>query len=419
MGRKVDKKTYVLLQYDCSERGLCITECDDGSVVYEDDSTESYKSWGLSYDEIYHELYDTWRNRLRQKHYTLEAYKFERSLGKHLDTLTKRILDGTWKPSGYFDFKVYHPSRVISAPYYQDRIVEEWLTERFVKSYLEPKLHPTSVACRVDKGPPVAKAIVLDTLGEMYRKHGMNFYVFQFDVKGYYDNVNHERIREQFSGMEELGRILFMNIVDDWKQSDGYAAKEDPNGAYGVPKGNLPSQWIGLSYLNEMDWMISARIDVEGQVRYMDDGLVFLADKTSCKDLKIKIEEYFRNNKMGIILHPKKTRYAPISKGFTFCGWRYELFPDGHVRMREKPERKKVTKKRLEEATENFYAGKLSENDVNAKLNGLQAYLKNGDTKAFLRYLNHRYVFTHDPEQFSKDRRNEYLRKDRRFKDEK
>lgn len=405
------KEHYEKLQSDSYCQGIRIVEQGDGSVDIYDDVTESYKTWNLSYDEIYEELYLTWRNRLKQKHYTLEAFKFERNLGKHIDILTKKILAKTWKPSGYFDFMVYHPKRIISAPFYQDRIVEEWLTERFVKPYLEPKLHPTSVACREDKGPPVAKAIVLDTLSELYKKYGTNFYVFQYDIKGYYDNVNHERIREQFSGMEALGRILFMNIVDDWKQSDGYAALKNPEGSYGVPKGNLPSQWIGLSYLNELDWMISDRSDVEGQVRYMDDGLVFFASKKSCKDLKIKIEKYFIDKEMGVILHPKKTRYFPVSKGFTFCGWRYELFQDGHVRMHEKSERKDVTKKRLKKATEDFYLGKLSEKDVEAKLNGVKAYLKNGDTKAFIRYLEHRYVFTRDKEEFYKDRRGEYVRK--------
>ena len=405
------KEHYEKLQSDSYCQGIRIVEQGDGSVDIYDDVTESYKTWNLSYDEIYEELYLTWRNRLKQKHYNLEAFKFERNLGKHIDILTKKILAKTWKPSGYFDFMVYHPKRIISAPFYQDRIVEEWLTERFVKPYLEPKLHPTSVACREDKGPPVAKAIVLDTLSELYKKYGTNFYVFQYDIKGYYDNVNHERIREQFSGMEALGRILFMNIVDDWKQSDGYAALKNPEGSYGVPKGNLPSQWIGLSYLNELDWMISDRSDVEGQVRYMDDGLVFFASKKSCKDLKIKTEKYFIDKEMGVILHPKKTRYFPVSKGFTFCGWRYELFQDGHVRMHEKSERKDVTKKRLKKATEDFYLGKLSEKDVEAKLNGVKAYLKNGDTKAFIRYLEHRYVFTRDKEEFYKDRRGEYVRK--------
>lgn len=380
----------------------------ENDIIYEDDVTDSYRTWNMSYDQVYDELYTTWRNRLKLKHYTHEAYLFERNLGKNLDILTKKILSRTWKPDGYFNFMVYHPRRIISAPYYQDRIVEEWLTDKFVKPYLEPKLHPSSVACRVEKGPPLAKAIILDCLSGMYKKYGLNFYVLQYDIKGYYDNVNHDRIKEQFSGMEALGRVLFMNIIDNWQKRDGYAALEDPNGTYGVPKGNLPSQWIGLAYLNDVDWMISDRPDTEGQVRYNDDCLVFFATKESCKDTKIEIEKYLSENHMGVRLHPIKTRYFPITKGFTFCGWRYELFSDGHVRMREKKERKNITKKRLKEAVEDFYLGKLSDNDIEAKMNGIKAYLKQGDAKAFLRYLKYRYIFTHDQGEYYKDRRKQF-----------
>lgn len=405
------KENFDVLVSDGLEMGIRILTNKQGEAEFYDDPAESYKSWNLSYDEIFNELYATWRNRLKLKHFTHEAYKFERSLGRELDQLTRKIMNLSWKPNGYFDFTVYHPQRIISAPYYQDRIVEEWLTERFVKPYLEPKLHPTSVACRVDKGPPEAKRLVLMCLTEMYQKYGMDFYVFQYDIKGYYDNVNHDRIREQFSGMEALGRILFMNIIDDWKQTDGYAAQKDPEGNYGVPKGNLPSQWIGLSYLNEIDWMIAARPDTEGQVRYMDDGLVFFHLKSSCKDLKIRMEQYFVDHDMGIMLHPKKTRYSPVSKGFTFCGWRYELFSDGHTRIREKNSRKQITKKRLKKATEDYYLGFLSDYDVDAKIKGFNAYLKDGNTKSLQRYLEHRFVFTHDKEQFYRDRSHEYQKK--------
>ena len=410
------KEDYGVIELDENVLYVRYEIFEDGSAFVYDDPTKSYNSWYLTYDEIYDELYQTWRNRLKQKHYTHEAFKFERNLGKYLDDLTRQILLRNWKPKGYFDFLVYHPRRVISAPFYKDRIVEEWITERFVKPYLEPKLHPSSAACRAEKGPPLAKAIVLDILYTAYRKYGLDFYIFQYDMQSYYDNVSHERIRDIFSGMEALGRILFMNIVDDWKKSDSYAAELDSEGSYGVPKGNLPSQWIGLAYLNDLDWIISEFPGVLGQVRYMDDGLVAFRTKQECLNLKIFIEHYLVDEKMGIALHPRKTQYFPVSRGFTFCGWRYVLFSDGHIRMREKGERKKITKSRLKKATEDFFIGKLSENDVRAKLNGIKAYLKAGDTKSFLRYLNHRYVFTHDKSKFYKDRNKEYLKKDWRNK---
>lgn len=170
---------------------------------------------------------------------------------QELDEITEQII----AVGGVKSFEVkpcFHMQRqginsTLSAPYYKDRIVEEWLTDRFVKPFLEPKLHPGNVACQEGKGPPEAQKIVKSILEKMYQKYGTDFYVLQCDIQGYYDNVNHERIKEQFSGMQAMGYILFMNIVDGWKKTDCYAAENDPTGEYGVPKGNLPSQWIGLA----------------------------------------------------------------------------------------------------------------------------------------------------------------------------
>lgn len=392
--------SYSAIVTDEAVKGIRVVTDINGEVSLFDDSTDSYKSWDLSYDEIFYELYECWHERIKSKKYSKEAYDFERNIGHRLDVLTKKILNRTWKPGGYFEFKVYHPERIISAPYYQDRIVEEWLTDRFVKPYVEGKLHPCNVACQENKGPPAAQENLKRIITEMYAKYGTNFYFLQCDIQGYYDNLSHDKIKEQFSGMEALGYILFCNIIDDWVKSDGYAAKEDPFHQYGVPKGNLPSQWIGIMYLNEIDWYLAEREDCEGNVRYMDDFIAFFATKQSCKDAKIKIEQYLRNNHMGVRLHPQKTVYAPISRGFKFCGWFYRMDENGNITLFVKKDRKKLTKQKLQKMTEDYYVGKLSLGDVEAKLNGTYAFLKQGDTDEFREYLSKRYIFTHDEESF-------------------
>ena len=42
-----------------------------------------------------------------------------------------------------------------------------------------------------------------------------------------------------------------------------------------------------------------------------------------------------------IKLHPRKTYYAPISRGFTFCGWHYSLEHGGKIHVRIKNTKKK------------------------------------------------------------------------------
>lgn len=400
MGNQIDFESYIT---DSKEYGLLFIKRKDGSIEIYDDPSNSYLSWHITQDEVEQELYECWVERIKEKHYTKEAFEFERDLGTHLEKMALDIICLKWKPDGYYQFLVYHPKRIISAPYYKDRIVEEWLTEKFVKPFLEPSLHPCNVACREGLGPPAAHNLIIEILGRMYEKYGTDFYIAQFDMEGYFDNLNHAKIKEQFRGIQYLGYVLFMNIVDNWKQTEGYAAKADPAGTYGVPKGNLPSQWIGLEYLNEIDWMIDDFPENEGQTRYMDDFITFFQLKTSCMDLKIKIEKYLVEHDMGIRLHPRKTKYMPVSEGFTFCGWRYELYKDGHVKCYVKNERKKITKKRMKKMTEDYYFGKLTSFDVKQKLNGSYAFLKQGDTKQFMRYLSYRFIFTRNEDTFKKD----------------
>jgi hypothetical protein len=384
--------------------GIFFMKDEHGNISIFDDTSESYDTWRITQKEVEDELYLCWKERIKQKRYTKEAYEFERELGTHLDAMAKAIVNRTWKPEGYYNFTVYHPQRIISAPYYKDRIVEEWITDKFVKPFLEPKLHPSNVACRKKNGPPAAHDRVVEILSRMYKKYGTDFYILQCDIQGYYDNLNHARIKEQFKGMPYLGYILFMNIIDDWKQTEGYAAQADPMGSYGVPKGNLPSQWIGLCYLNELDWIIAARQDNEGQCRYMDDFIIAFHLKSSCKDLKIKIERYFQERDMGIKLHPKKTKYFPITEGFTFCGWRYEFTENGHLKCLLRKERKKITKKRMKAMTEDYFLGNLTSFDVKQKLSGTYAFLKQGDTKQLRRYLTYKYLFTRDEELYKRSK---------------
>ena len=395
------KKNNVEISYsavlsDKEVRGIRVEKDLYGNIEIYDDPTNSYQTWNKSYDQIFDELYTCWIDRVGIKKYSKEAYIFERNIGQELDQLTQKILSLEWKPGGYFQFKVHHPTRTISAPFYEDRIVEGWLTEKFLRPYAENIIHPNNLACQKNKGPVVAQTYLKNTLQELYQRYGRNFYFFQYDMKEYFDNLCHARIKEQFSGMQALGYVLFCNIIDDWHQGNGYASQSDPGNAYGVPKGNLPSQWAGIMYLNDIDWYIAEREDCLGTTRYMDDAISFFATKSSCKDCKIQVEKIIREKQLGIRLHPQKTVYAPISRGFTFCGWHYTLGEDGMIRLSVKQDRKKITKKKYQKISEDYYTGDLSFGDVQAKLNGIYAFLQQGDTREFRKYLSNRYRFTHD-----------------------
>ena len=354
----------------------------------------------LEYDTVFNELCEVWLERVKSKKYTFEAYEFERNAGVRLHALTKDIVNGTWAPKGYKDFKVYHPNRIISAPYYEDRIVEQWLTDKFVKPYVKDSLIEENMACQEGKGPQKAMIMLENNLKKLYAQFGTSFWFLQCDAKGYYDNINHEVVKKIFSGMDKTGRGLFFNILDTWESFDGYAKKADLQGHYGVPKGNLPSQWIGVTYLSELDHLFKERQDCLFYIRYMDDFLLFFKCKEDAKRCNRWIETYLEENKMGIRLHEKKTNYAPINRTITFCGWNYRLSEDGKLTKHVRQDRKRLTKKKFKYMQNAYYVGEMSWKDVSQSVQGTFAYYKCGDTKNLRRYLSNRFRFTHDPDTF-------------------
>ena len=93
--------------------------------------------------------------------------------------------------------------------------------------------------------------------------------------------------------------------------------RKDP---IGIPIGNYTSQFFANIYLNELDQYIKHTLRVKYYVRYMDDFVMLLEDKETCKTYKKLIEE-FVENKLHLSLN-QKSRYYPAAQGLNFCGYR-------------------------------------------------------------------------------------------------
>ena len=67
-------------------------------------------------DQVYTELYEVYKERVKTKKQTKEAYLFSREAGLVLWEMAVNIVKGVWTVKGYFPFKVHHPERTINAP---------------------------------------------------------------------------------------------------------------------------------------------------------------------------------------------------------------------------------------------------------------------------------------------------------------
>lgn len=348
--------------------------------------------------KLYFELYELYKNRLKTKHLTLGAFRFERESASQLAWAAHNIAKGEWKVNGYFPFNVYHPNRVINAPFYQDRIVEQWFVEKYIQPVFRPKLHKYNMACQSGKGPFLAMDYVKAAMEEMYYMYGDQWYVFQYDIEGYFDNISHKAAKKIMKQIGEEGYAIYEKIVDSFCIRDGYAALEHPENpdGYGYPKGTLPSQWTGIILLDALNWQIQDTPGCVFNISYMDDGLAFFQSIEQCRKCREDTEQFLIKNELGIRLHPRKTYYAPISRGFTFCGWRYTIDHDSTIHVRIKNSKKKEMENRLKAISESVKTGKMSLAKANTIRDGMFKYLSHGtasDSSKLIRYMKHQYPF--------------------------
>ena len=307
-------------------------------------------------DQVYTELYEVYKERVKTKKQTKEAYLFSREAGLVLWEMAVNIVKGVWTVKGYFPFKVHHPERTINAPYYDDRIVEQWLIEKYFIPVLSGKIYEFNMACQVDKGPDKTKEFIVSTMEYMFKTYGSDYYIFQYDCKKYFDNISHDKACEKFKdyGICDFALSLYRSILSSYslndENEDYYCDNKKEGLSYGFPKGNLPSQWTGIMLLNELDWEISFNPDISiSNYRYMDDHVSFCKDKVMARRCFRYVNDRITNGDYGLILHPKKTNIYPVSRGITFCGWHFTQDPvTGAVTVTEKQDKKREQLEKLD-----------------------------------------------------------------------
>lgn len=345
------------------------------------DADISFYSWN-----VYQQLRIVWMTRVKTKKVTYESKEFAEHADERLKKMAYDIVTGQWHVSGYFPFMTHHPDRQINAPYYADRIVEQWLIERYFEPVLTPVIYKYNMACQKGKGPDLARQYMIDTLHECYAMWGNDFYICQFDCRKYFDNISHEKAYGMFCryGICDFAMQLYKKILDSFHETadmeECYAARNHADSAdvFGMPKGNLPSQWTGIMLLNELDWLLSEYDRCYKNFRYMDDGSNFCHTRADARRIRDFADEYLVNTDVGVMLHPKKTQIYPISRGITFCGWRYTMDENGIITVKEKQTKKHEQFHKLNKVWDAYNKGNVDDEKARQIRNGVIQYAGRG-----------------------------------------
>lgn len=240
----------------------------------------------------------------RAKSGRADVLAYRENLSEQMATLREQILTESVPFGGYRQFQVFDPKeRLITvAPFWQ-RVLHHAIM-LVCEPYLENKLVPWTYACRKGKG----RIAALDAAARHCRKYT---WYLKLDIRKYFDSVPHDRLLARLSGIFKDAALLRLleGIIRSYGVVPGRA----------LPIGNLTSQHFANLYLDGLDRFIErfASREEQGSVRYMDDLVVFAANRESLVKMRAELRHYLPD-RMGLDL--KQERIGRVANGVPFLG---------------------------------------------------------------------------------------------------
>jgi RNA-directed DNA polymerase len=240
--------------------------------------------------------------------------KTPRKRGQMVDDL---INNQDWKPKPAR--RVYIPKsngkqRPLGIPTIRDRCLQA-----IVKNALEPcweaQFEGTSYGFRPGRSTHDAMIKIQISIAPHRKKK----WVLDADIKGCFDNINHEQL------LSTIGNFPGRRLIREWLKA-GYV---DNNVFYaqesGTPQGGIVSPLLANIALHGMEEAIGVKYNCRGEssgkrviVRYADDFVILGETEEDAKLSKKDVENFLKLR--GLELSPEKTKIRHITEGFDFLG---------------------------------------------------------------------------------------------------
>lgn len=227
--------------------------------------------------------------------------KFEEKLEDNLYKIWNRMTSGSYFPPPVKAVEIPKADgkvRKLGVPTLGDRIAQ-MVVKMTLEPLLEPLFHENSYGYRPNKSG-------LDAI-EVARKRCWQYdWVIDMDIKGFFDNIDHELMMRAVSNHTQEPWILL--YVKRWleapmKEVDGTTTERTK----GTPQGGVISPLLANLFLHyTFDVWMSRNYAKNPFERYADDIVVHCASEEEAKLLLEALKTRFQECKLD--LHPEKTK---------------------------------------------------------------------------------------------------------------
>lgn len=333
-----------------------------------------------AFDNLYAAFLQARRGKRRQP----GVAAFEFNLEEELWTVQAQLQRGSYRPGRYTHFTIYeNKARRISAAPFRDRVVHHALTQ-VIEPIWERRFIHDSYACRAGKGTHAA----LDRVTQFARRYP---YVLQCDVVQFFPSMDHAILESLLARRiadpqtMALCRLIIASgrgIHDkgyqmQWFPGDDLLAAARPRG---LPIGNQTSQFWANVYLHELDQFVKQALPSPAYVRYVDDLLLFAAEKAVLHQWQAAISHFLQTLRLRI--HPGKSRVYPVACGIPFLG--FVIYPD-HRRLQRRAGLHYA--RRFRRKVRAYAAGELPLERLHSSVHGWLGHARHGDTYGLRRAI--------------------------------
>lgn len=271
----------------------------------------------------------------RISHWKESTQRYKANLLVNNIGLQEELRNGTYKASPTTDFTLNERGKIryIKAPAIRDRVVQKVLCQQILTPCLTKCLIYDNYASLKNRGTSFARKRIDILLRRYIRKHGMDGYILQVDIKKYFDNIDHEILKkmlhEKIKEPPEIMRLIDY-VVDTSTDTDN-----------GLNLGSEAPQIFAIFYLSAIDSYIKTVKGMKYYGRYMDDMFVISDSKEELKALLEEIKDKLSDLKLEI--NARKTHITKLSHGFTFMQIKYNV---NNGKVVKRPTHGKVVRER-------------------------------------------------------------------------
>lgn len=300
------------------------------------------KRFGFLYDKVYdiENLRLAYRHAKAKKGYYEEVKQIENGtypidekynqyegIDKYLHKIQDDLINKTYKTSSYTVFYKKESDKIrkiYKLPFYPDRIVQ-WALIQIIGPYMERTFIADTYSSIKHRGihyglKRLKRAIKTDIENCQY--------CLKFDIRHYYQSINHEILKSQYRRIFKDKDILW--LVDEICDSVSTADDEDLIRIYGkvdksiqtgIPIGNYVSQFSANLYLTGFDHYAKEILHINHYFRQMDDIVILSNSKQELHTWFELLRDYAYDN-LRLTIKPNYQIFPSFIRGIDFLGYR-------------------------------------------------------------------------------------------------